>query len=153
MSNSHPAIIFRKTKHGLAPVSAYDAEQMDAFIPNTEFDIKPRTKRSNPQNRLYWQVLTRMVAATKLRDRYPNARKLHKALLREVGMVDVSFDLDGTPRLTEDSTAFDAMSAEDFKAYFDAAIEALADIIGADPLSLSAPASVPLDALVPGGVG
>jgi hypothetical protein len=93
------------------------------------------------------------VKSTKLGERYPTKEKLHKALLREVGMVTVSFDLDGTPRLTEDSTAFDAMNAEDFKAYFDAAIKALADIIGADPLSLSAPASVPLDALVPGGVG
>jgi hypothetical protein len=135
MSNAHPSIIVRKTKHGLSPVSAYDAEQMDAFIPNTEFDIKPRTKRSLPQARMYWAMLTRLVAATALGDRYPTKEKLHKALLREVGMVDVSFDLDGTPRLTEDSTAFDKMGQQEFQTYLDKAVARLAEITGTDPLA------------------
>jgi hypothetical protein len=147
---SKPGVIVRKSKAGsLSPVSAFDAETLDAFIPNTEFDLKPRTRRSLPQQRLYWAMLANMIDATWLSEKWPTTSHLHEALLRDLGYVRVTFDLDGKPHLTRDSTAFDAMPADAFREYFDAAMKRLAELTGVDPLIMDAAPSVGLEHLLP----
>lgn len=136
MPRAKPGIIIRKTGAGLVPASAIDAEQLDAWKIGTEFDAKPRTKRSNPQNRLYWKILANVLEATSLSDLYPTSTKLHEALLRGLGYVTVTYDLDGAPHLTPDSTAFNEMDAEEFRTYFDKAMVLLAETTGVDPLAL-----------------
>lgn len=133
---SKPTIIVKKGAGGLSPVSSYDAEELDASPPNTEFDLIARTRRSNPQNRLYWQILTDMVSATLLEDYWPTKRKLHKALLKDLGYVTEEINFDGTIDISEDSTAFDAMDPEDFRLYFDQAMKRLSELTGVDPLTI-----------------
>lgn len=133
-------LIVEKRNGALRPVSSFDAEQMAGFGDGAEFDVKPRARRSNPQNRLYWQTLANVIANTWLSDKWPTTPHLHEALLRDLGYVRVTFDLDGKPHLTRDSTAFDAMKPDPFRIYFDAAMKRLAELIGADPLALSDPA-------------
>lgn len=129
-----PSLIVAKRSGAFRPVSQYDAEQMAVYADGTEFDLKPRARRSNPQNRLYWQTLANMIEATSLKDKWPTSSHLHDALLRDLGYIHVAFDLDGKPYLERDSTAFDAMEPDAFRAYFDAAMARLSELTGTDPL-------------------
>lgn len=133
--------ILRKGEKGLSAVSAFDAEQLAAFPVGTEFDLKPRTKRSLPQQRLYWGMLAKVREATWLGDRYPTSEHLHDELLRDLGFVTLTYTLDGAPRVVRDSTAFDAMKGDEFKGYLDRALDRLARITGVDPLTLTTEAA------------
>lgn len=123
--------IFTKRRGGyLTPTSAYDAERFDAFPDGTEFDIIPRSRRSLPQQRTYWLALHRIVEAT---DRWPDAEHLHDALRRSLGYIHVRKDLTGEPYLALDSTAFDAMTSDQFSAYMTRAFARLAEVTGINP--------------------
>jgi hypothetical protein len=125
--------IFAKQHGRLVPAGAFDAERFDAFADGTEFDIAERSQRSSKQNRTYWLALHRIVEAT---GRWPNAETLHDALRRDLGYIHVQRDLAGEPYLAVDSTAFDAMKPDEFNAYFEAAMQRLAEVTGTDPLAL-----------------
>jgi len=126
------AIIVRKTPKGLQPVSSFDAELLINAPMGSEFRVTKMSKRSLPQHRTYWKALTEVVNAT---DKWPTAEHLHDALKRACGYITVTYGLDGKPFVTTDSTAFDAMDGDAFKAYMDRAMEKLADAIGFDPLA------------------
>ena len=124
--------IVRKTPKGIVPVSGFDQELLMADAPGTEYKLVKLTKRSLPQQRTYWKALS-LVAAND--DRWASAEALHDALKRACGIVTVVHDLKGNPFITTDSTAFDAMDADAFKAFMDKAMAQLAEAIGWDPLS------------------
>lgn len=125
-------IIVRREARGLVPVSAFDAEQLERAPLGTEFDLSARTKRTLPLQRTYWKALHEVVTAT---GRWPTAEHLHDALRRDLGYVTVRVNLLGQPYLATDSTAFDAMTQSEFKAYVDAAMQRLAEVCGFDPLA------------------
>jgi hypothetical protein len=125
-------IVQKRGNGGLYPVSAFDAERLDALKMGTEFNVTERTRRSLPQHRTYWLALTNVVAAT---DKWPTAEHLHRALKQSLGYVTVNHDLNGRPFIEVDSTAFDAMGQSEFQAYFDKAMPALAEAVGFDPLA------------------
>lgn len=127
-----PAPIVRKEARGLSPVNAFFAEMVINDPVGTEYDLVKRTKRSNPQNALYWSTLGHVVSAT---GKWPNAEKLHDALKRACGFITVNYDMQGNEFITTDSTAFEAMSADEFQVYFDLAMEKLADALGFDPMA------------------
>ena len=128
-----PAPIVRKTGRGLAPVAQFFAEQILADPLGTEYDLVKRTKRSNPQNALYWVTLSEVVAAT---GKWPTAEHLHDDLKMVCGFVRNSVDWStGEVRHVPDSTAFNAMNADEFRVYFDVAMAKLAEHIGYDPLA------------------
>jgi hypothetical protein len=133
-----PGLIVEKRNGALRPVSSFDAEKMAGYVDGAEFDVKPRARRSNPQNRMYWATLADMIDATWLKDKWPTSAHLHDALLRDLGYVRVAFDLDGRPHLERDSTSFDAMGPDAFRVYFDAAMARLAELTGVDPLAANA---------------
>jgi hypothetical protein len=122
--------IFQKRHGRLLPVGAFDAERFDALPEGTEFDIVARSQRSLPQQRTYWLALHRIVEAT---DRWPDAEHLHDALRRSLGYIHVRKDLTGEPYLALDSTAFDAMSADEFSAYMQRAFSRLTEATGINP--------------------
>lgn len=124
-------MIFEKTPHGVRPISAFDAEELDRFPLGTEFDLAPRTKRSLPQHRTYWKALSDVVKAT---DAWPTPEHLHDALKHDLGYVEVRKTLGGQPYISTESTAFAAMTADEFKAYMEKAIARLAEVTGIDPL-------------------
>jgi hypothetical protein len=131
MKRERPSLIVRKTRRGLAPVSAFDEERLHGMPMNTECEVKPLTKRSLPQLRLYWSILSRVVAAT---DIAPTAGHLHDILKVELGYVTPMRLWDGKVQLWPDSTALDAMQPDDFSRYFDAAMRLIAERCGFDPL-------------------
>lgn len=127
-----PAPIVRKEARGLSPVSGFFAEMIISDPVGTEYDLVKRSKRSNPQNGLYWSILGNVVSAT---GKWPNAEKLHDALKRACGFVTVNYDMNGNEFITTDSTAFDKMNADEFRVYFDLAMERMADSLGFDPMA------------------
>lgn len=127
-----PAPIVRKEARGLSPVSAFFAEMVMDDPVGTEYDLVKRSKRSNPQNALYWSILGHVVSAT---GKWATAEKLHDALKRAAGFVTINHDMNGNEFITTDSTAFEAMSSDEFRVYFDAAMERLADALGFDPIA------------------
>jgi hypothetical protein len=129
MSKRNPPI-FLKQAGRLVPAGSFDAERFDGFPEGTEFDLIARTRRSLPQQRTYWSALHRIVEAT---DRWPDAEHLHDALRRSLGYIHVRKDLTGEPYLALDSTAFDAMTADQFSAYMARAFSRLTEVTGINP--------------------
>jgi len=128
-----PAPIVKKTPRGLSPVAAIFAEEIMSDPMNTEYDLIKRTRRSNPQNALYWKTLDRVVKAT---GGWPSTGHLHHDLKLVCGYVYKTVNWE-TGEVVEvvDSTAFDAMSADEFRQYFDLAMMKLGEHIGFDPLA------------------
>jgi len=124
--------IFAKQRGRLVPAGAFDAERFDGFPDGTEFDLVARSRRSLPQQRTYWAALHRIVEAT---DRWPDAEHLHDALRRDLGYIHVRKDLTGEPYLALDSTAFEAMTADEFSAYFERAMQRLTEVTGINSLA------------------
>lgn len=131
MKRERPSIIVRRTRRGLAPVSAFDEERLHGMALNTECEVKPLTKRSLPQLKLYWSILSRVVAATQIA---PTAGHLHDILKVELGYCTPVRLLDGRTMLWPDSVALDAMLPETFRKYFDDAMMLIAERCGFDPL-------------------
>lgn len=130
-----PAPIVRKTPRGLSPVSGFFADQILADPVGTEYDLVKRSKRSNPQNGLYWSALGEVVRATGL---WPTAEHLHDDLKLICGYSRKAVNWDtGEVSTIPDSTAFNAMSADEFRVYFDTAMKKLAEHVGYDPLAFA----------------
>lgn len=133
-------LILRKERGRPVPASAFDSEAWDRAPEGAEFDLRERSNRSSPHHRLYWQALTFVVEAVG-RSPWPTAEHLHDAMKRELGYVTISYGMDGTPYVTTDSTAFDAMRQSDFRTYFDLAMQTLAERLGFDPLGFMSEAA------------
>ena len=128
-----PVPMVMKTRDGLRPVAAFDAEELDGFPIGTEFDLRPRTKRSVPQNGLYWRALQTAVDAT---GRWQTREALHTALKVKLGYVEPIFDLQGKViGMKPDSTAFEAMTHKEFRQYMDSAMAVLSEAVGFDVLA------------------
>lgn len=128
-----PAILFRKDKRGLTPVSAFDEEALSALPLGTEFELKAMTKRSWPQLKLYWSILAAVVAATGIA---PDAPHLHSLIKQDLGYVTLVKLLDGTLQSWPDSAALDAMEPDEFSQFFDSAMKRLAEVTGIDPMAI-----------------
>jgi hypothetical protein len=130
-----PAPIVRNYGRGLFPASAWDAELIAAHAIGAEFDLIARTKRSNPQNALYWRTLAAACEAT---GRWERPEALHMALKVQLGYVEPLMGLDGKIKgMVPDSTSFANMSHADFRVFFDKAMAALAEALGVDPLTIT----------------
>lgn len=130
-----PAPIVRKTPRGLSPVSGFFADQIYADADGTEYDLVKRSKRSNPQNGLYWSVLGEVVRAT---GAWPTAEHLHDDLKLVTGYSRKAVNWEtGDTSTIPDSTAFNAMNADQFRVYFDTAMQKLSEHLGYDPLAYS----------------
>ena len=128
-----PSPIVRKTARGISPAAAFDAEQImnDSF--GTEYDLVKRSRRSLPQLRLYWSVLRNVVNAT---GKWPTATHLHEELKIICGYTRSVVNWEtGEVHQIIDSIAFDAMTADEFRTYFDMAMKKLAEHLGYDPLA------------------
>lgn len=125
-------ILMHRVRGGLSPVTSYDAERLDGYALGTDLEISIKQRRSLPQLRLYWVTLQGVVDAT---GDYPSAEALHEALKLALGCVRLMKRWDGEILTVPDSTAFAAMDGEQFKKFFDAAMAAIAERYGFDPLA------------------
>ena len=128
-----PSPIVRKTARGISPAAAFDAEQIMSDPFGTEYDLVKRSRRSLPQLRLYWSVLRNVVRAT---GKWPTEAHLHDELKIICGYTRPVVNWEtGEVHQIIDSISFDAMTQDEFKVYFNQAMEKLAEHLGYDPLS------------------
>lgn len=128
-----PVPMVEKAARGFIPVTAYDAEVLMADPVGAEYDLIKRTKRSRPQQRLYWLMLNRVVKAT---SQWPTAEKLHRDIKLTLGYTEPAVNLrTGEVVAIPDSTALDAMTQDEFQAFFDAAVKLLSERLQFDPLA------------------
>ena len=127
-----PSPIVRLHQRGLSPISGFDAELLNECATGSEFDLVKRSKRSNPHHRTYWKALAEAVRATQVS---ASSKHLHRELKLATGYTEKVLNR-ATGEIVEapDSIAFDAMTQDEFKAYFDTAMAMLSDWIGYDPL-------------------
>ena len=127
-----PKPMVRKAGGRLSPVSAFDAEELDAFPDGMMFNLVARNKRTLPLHKTYWTALTRAVAAT---GRWQSREALHTSLKVRMGLVEPLYGLKGEViGMIPHSTAFGAMDQGEFRVYFDKAMAALSEAVGYDVL-------------------
>jgi hypothetical protein len=122
--------IMRRSGTALLPVSQADEEIINDLGPG-DVEVKFAKRRSNPQLRLYWQMLKRAVDAT---DAYPNSERLHEAIKMHLGYTVPIKTFDGGVVHIADSVAFSKMDGAEFKGFMDRAVALLASSFGFDPL-------------------
>lgn len=131
--DKQPPPIVRRTARGLSPVTAHDAEAIMSDALGAEYDLVKRSRRSSPQLRLYWVMLGRVVRAT---GKWPTAEHLHDDLKLACGYRKQIVDWEtGEIAVATDSVAFNAMSPDEFRTYFDLAMIKLSEHLGFDPLA------------------
>lgn len=120
MTKRESPILFMRTCAGsLVPVSAQDAEMVDALPRNVDLEINAKhRKRSVPQLRAYWAGLHELVKAT---EAYPTAEHMHEAIKFHLGYVKPLVTVTGQKIYVPDSAAFDSMDASEFKTFLDRA--------------------------------
>lgn len=102
---------------------------------------QPRRPR---RHRLYWVTLQNVVRNTAIGKTYPTADHLHKGLLLSLGYCEQVHNLvTGEVFHVPSSTQWSKMDETTFSEYFNAALAALADATGVDPLTLTREAVEP----------
>lgn len=124
-------IICRKTQSGLSPVSAFEQELLDRYPVGAELEISIKQRRSLPQLKTYFKMLSYVNEATEL---YPTVEHMHEALKLYLGYVTEIQTIDGKIAIMADSAAFAAMDGAAFTVFMDQAKRALAEKVGFDPM-------------------
>lgn len=125
-----PRPIVRKTGGTLSPVSAWDAELLDGFPANAEFDLVLRSPRSARHSSMYWAQLGLIVKAT---GAFATAEKMHVWIKVKLGYVAPIFGPKGEViGMSVDSAAFDKMNQADFNVFYERAVELVAREMGID---------------------
>lgn len=125
-------LVLRRTRAGLEPRSRLARDILDQYAEHSDVEVTIRKKRSHPQLRLYWVMLNTVVEAT---GAWPDAEHLHDAIKVDLGYVTPMRLLNGETALIPDSVAMSKMDAVQFRKFFDAAAQRLAEICGFDPLA------------------
>lgn len=110
----------------LVPHAPYDVEMFERYPENKPLRIQLAQPRSGPRHRLY-RVILRIVAENNRF--YSTEDSLHKALLVSCGVTEPMVTMEGEIILLPSSTAFEAMPEEEFKIYFDKAMELIGTVV------------------------
>lgn len=122
--------LVRLGKNGaISAATAFDSELINGFKEGDEFFLKPLKRRSNPQIRAYWEMITRVNEAT---GAFPTPEHFHDALKIECGYVEIRKGMNGRHYITTDSIAFNSMRQDEFNKFFETAIEKIASSYGID---------------------
>lgn len=124
-------ILVTKTRNGLSPVSAMDAEFLDRYATGADLEISVKQRRSLPQLKTYFKMLHYVNEVTQL---YPDVEHMHEALKLYLGYVTEIKGIDGKIMLMADSAAFAAMDGATFQTFFKQAEKTLAEKVGFDPM-------------------
>jgi hypothetical protein len=127
-------LILRRTKAGLEPRSRLAHDMLAQYAEHSDVEVTVRKRRSLPQLRLYWAMLGNVVEAT---GAWPTPEHLHDAIKMDLGYVTPIKSMDGKLVLLPDSAAMSKMDSAQFKRFFDAAAQRLAEVCGFDPLAMN----------------
>jgi hypothetical protein len=119
-------ILVRKVEGSLIPHAPFDVEMFERYPENVPLRIQLAQPRSGPRHRLYRVTLRIIVNNT---DKFSTEDALHKTLLLACNVTEPILTTEGEFIYVPSSTAFDAMPEEEFKIYFDRAMEIVASVI------------------------
>lgn len=132
-----PAILMRKERGRLVPASAWAQEQLDALPEGKDLSVRVTQSRSLSQLGLFWAGLALAVENfdDDMRQNFPSARKLYRAVLIALGYSDTIHRIDGSTMQVENSVAFDAMTQEEMNEFMELARGLFERWIGYDPFA------------------
>lgn len=110
----------------LVPHAPFDVELFERYPANVPLRIQLAQPRSGPRHRLYRVSLRIIVNNT---DKFSTEDALHKTLLLACNVTEPILTTEGEFLYVPSSTAFDAMPEDEFKIYFDRAMEIVASVI------------------------
>jgi len=119
-------ILVRKAEGVLVPHAPYDVEMLQRYPENVPLRLQLAQPRSGPRHRLYRVILRIVVANT---EKFSTEDALHKTLLLACNVTEPVVTTEGEFIFCPSSTAFDAMPEDEFKIYFDRAMEIITSII------------------------
>ena len=106
-----------RTLQGFRPAGPFDARLCEAYKVGARVTAKVRQRRKLPPHSLYWVCLNVLITRTAAGNDYPDAERLHKALLASTGYVDEVYDMMGRKLLIPSSTAFNKMDEAEAHEY------------------------------------
>lgn len=124
--SERPAIEMVRRGGFLVPASPIDSEALEAFTPGKRLKAKITQARSVQHHRLYWSAL-QLVRDNM--DDPPPLNKLHEAIKVRLGYFSTITFADGSVATIPDSIAFDKMSQDEFRDYFDAFAKLVHEVI------------------------
>jgi hypothetical protein len=116
------ALILEYDGQVFRPRARFDAAVAALFRRGVPLHAELSERRSLPRQRLYWAILQAVVDAT---GKWPNAEALHHALKIHTGFIEEIASVNGEVLILPRSTSFSKMGEQDFRTYFDAAMEAI----------------------------
>lgn len=125
-------LILRRTERGLEPRSRQAADLLEQYALHSDVEVIVKKRRSLPQLRMYWAMLSKVVEAT---GAFPTAEHLHDAVKYHLGYTAPMKMFSGQTVWVPDSVALSKMDSAQFKEFFDAAAQLLAATYGFDPLA------------------
>lgn len=125
-------LVLRRTERGLEARSRSAADMLGKYALHSDVEVSIKKRRSLPQLKLYWAMLNNVVDAT---GAWPDAEHLHDALKLDLGYVTLIRTVDGKLAMIPDSAAMSKMDSAQFKKFFDAVAQRLAEVCGFDPLA------------------
>lgn len=103
------------------PFANFDLELITGrFKKGDSVYVQFKNARSLPRQRLYWSLVRQVF---KNNTHFGSENSLHKMLLLACGVTEPLFTVDGDIQLLPSSTAFEAMEEDEFRQYFDKAME------------------------------
>lgn len=120
-STKHKWVLLDWDGENLRPHANYDMEQISGRLPKgATVRVQFAQPRSLPRHRLYWVVVRQVVKNSEF---FATEEALHSTLLLGCGVVTPVLSINGDVIMIPNSTAFDAMEEDEFKKYFDRAME------------------------------
>ena len=134
-----PPILMVRTRAGLSPAQAYDAERLDEITIGATVEVTVRQRRSNANHRHFFAVLGQLVASGAVP--FESTDDLLSALKMACGITELRQGVGGAPYIVPGSISYAAKDEPAFKAFKDKAFALIASHYGVDPTALESEAA------------
>lgn len=127
-------LMFKRTASGLAPASAYDAEELDRYAIGAEVEVTIRQRRSGRNHRHFFVVLARIVESGATP--FQTSDQLLDALKMSCGMTEMRQAIGGAPYFIPASISFAKLPETEFRDFKQRAFALIASHYSIDPASI-----------------
>lgn len=124
-------IIMHRTRAGLAPASAFDAEELDAITIGAEVEVTIKQKRSGQHHRFFFATLSAIVRSGAVP--FNTVDEMLDALKMACGITQLRQSIGGAPYYVPGSISFAAKDQPAFKAFQERAFALIAQHYGINP--------------------
>lgn len=125
-----PALIFIRTRAGLAPATAYDAEALDGYALGAQVEVTIRQRRSGKHHRWFFKALARIIESGAVP--FLTVDEFLDALKIACGVTQFRMQINGEAYIVPGSISYAAKDQVAFKAFADRAAQVIAENYGID---------------------